>query len=85
MLVAAMNPTPTGSKNGRSTVVGTQRYLNKISGPRLDRIDIHVGVPAVKHETLLKSANAEPSSAIRERRGQPWCGKLSGCGRRRGR
>lgn len=67
MLVAAMNPTPTGAKNGRSTAVETQRYLNKISGPLLDRIDIHVEVPAVKHETLLKPGSAEASSAIRER------------------
>ncbi|PAW75811.1 MAG: magnesium chelatase [Verrucomicrobia bacterium Tous-C9LFEB] len=67
MLVAAMNPTPTGAKNGRSTAVETQRYLNKISGPLLDRIDIHVEVPAVKHETLLKHGAGEPSSSIRER------------------
>lgn len=67
MLVAAMNPTPTGAKNGRSTAVETQRYLNKISGPLLDRIDIHVEVPAVKHETLLKHGAGEPSSVIRER------------------
>lgn len=67
MLVAAMNPTPTGAKGGRSTAVETQRYLNKISGPLLDRIDIHVEVPAVKHDTLLKHGAGEPSSAIRER------------------
>ena len=44
-----------------------QRYLNKISGPLLDRIDIHVEVPALKHETLLKHAPTETSATIRER------------------
>ncbi len=71
MLVAAMNPTPTGnfgdSFTGKCSPVAVQRYLNKISGPLLDRIDIHIEVPSVKHETLLRSSAAEPSSAIRER------------------
>jgi magnesium chelatase family protein len=67
ILFAAMNPSPTGSRNGRSTAAETQRYLNKISGPLLDRIDIHVEVPAVKHEYLLKQGTGEPSAVIRER------------------
>jgi magnesium chelatase family protein len=67
MLVAAMNPSPSGLKNGRSSPAETQRYLNRISGPLLDRIDLHVEVPAMKHETLLKQESAEPSSAIRSR------------------
>lgn len=67
MLVAAMNPSPSGLKNGRSSPAETQRYLNRISGPLLDRIDLHVEVPAMKHETLLKQEAAEPSSAIRRR------------------
>jgi magnesium chelatase family protein len=67
MLVAAMNPSPSGSKNGRSSPAETQRYLNKISGPLLDRIDIHMEVPAMKHEVLLRSGEAEPSSLIRHR------------------
>ena len=44
-----------------------QRYLGKISGPLLDRIDIHVEVPAVPYKELRGSADAEPSSAIRAR------------------
>jgi magnesium chelatase family protein len=71
MLVAAMNPTPTGnfgdSGTGKCSPIAVQRYLNKISGPLLDRIDIHIEVPAVKHEMLLRNRAGEPSSAIRER------------------
>lgn len=67
MLVAAMNPSPSGTKNGRSSPAETQRYLNRISGPLLDRIDIHIEVPALKHETLLKASSGESSGQIRER------------------
>ncbi|MCS7063955.1 MAG: YifB family Mg chelatase-like AAA ATPase [Methylacidiphilales bacterium] len=71
MLVAAMNPTPTGnfgdSALGKCSPAAVQRYLNKISGPLLDRIDIHIEVPAIKHELLLRNKPAEPSAAIRER------------------
>lgn len=72
MLVAAMNPSPGSggfgdAERGRSSAAAIRRYLNKISGPLLDRIDIHVEVPAVKHETLLRSGAGEPSSAIRAR------------------
>ena len=72
MLVAAMNPSPGSggfgdAERGRATAAEIRRYLNKISGPLLDRIDIHIEVPAVKHETLLRPAPAEPSSAIRAR------------------
>jgi magnesium chelatase family protein len=42
------------TQRGRATAMEIRRYLNKISGPLLDRIDIHVEVPAVKHETLLR-------------------------------
>src|SRR3989475_9784925 len=50
MLVAAMNPTPDGKMPGESRCSPReiQNYLNRISGPLLDRIDIHVEVPAVK-------------------------------------
>ena len=50
MLVAAMNPTPDGKVPGESRCSPReiQNYLNRISGPLLDRIDIHVEVPAVK-------------------------------------
>ncbi|HEY8965403.1 MAG TPA: YifB family Mg chelatase-like AAA ATPase [Candidatus Methylacidiphilales bacterium] len=71
MLVAAMNPTPTGSfddvRLGKCTPAQVQKYLNKVSGPLLDRIDIHVEVPAVKRETLMNLGTAESSDAIRAR------------------
>jgi magnesium chelatase family protein len=72
MLVAAMNPSPGSggfgdAERGRATQAAIRKYLNKISGPLLDRIDIHVEVPAVKHETLLRPHAAESSAAIRER------------------
>jgi len=72
MLVAAMNPSPGSggfgdAERGRATQNDIRRYLNKISGPLLDRIDLHVEVPAVKHETLLRPHVAEPSSEIRAR------------------
>ncbi|MDE1170634.1 MAG: YifB family Mg chelatase-like AAA ATPase [Verrucomicrobium sp.] len=72
MLVAAMNPTPTGgfgdAQRGKCTPLQVQKYLNKISGPLLDRIDLHIEVPALKHEQLLEQRGAaEPSSAIRAR------------------
>ncbi|HUB67983.1 MAG TPA: YifB family Mg chelatase-like AAA ATPase [Candidatus Methylacidiphilales bacterium] len=72
MLVAAMNPSPGSggfgdAQRGRATAQEIRRYLNKISGPLLDRIDIHVEVPAVKHETLLRPHAAETSAEIRAR------------------
>ncbi|MCE0498521.1 MAG: YifB family Mg chelatase-like AAA ATPase [Methylacidiphilales bacterium] len=72
MLVAAMNPSPGSggfgdAQRGRATALEIRRYLNKISGPLLDRIDIHVEVPAVKHETLLRPHAAETSADIRAR------------------
>jgi magnesium chelatase family protein len=44
-----------------------QRYLSRISGPLLDRMDLHIQVPAVKHKELAQDETAEPSLAIRER------------------
>ncbi|MCE0482883.1 MAG: YifB family Mg chelatase-like AAA ATPase [Methylacidiphilales bacterium] len=72
MLVAAMNPSPGSggfgdAERGRASQSAIRRYLNKISGPLLDRIDIHVEVPAVKHETLLKPGAAESSADVRAR------------------
>jgi magnesium chelatase family protein len=55
------------AERGRSSSAAIKRYLNKISGPLLDRIDIHVEVPAVKHETLLRPHAAESSAEIRAR------------------
>ncbi|MCS6873490.1 MAG: YifB family Mg chelatase-like AAA ATPase [Pyrinomonadaceae bacterium] len=72
-LVAAMNPCPCGyfgsGRECRCTPAQIQRYVNKVSGPLLDRIDIHIEVPAVDiRELRSRSASmSESSSAIRER------------------
>ncbi len=72
MLVAAMNPCPCGffsdpTRECRCSPMQIQRYVSKISGPLLDRIDIHIEVPAVKYQELRRTAQTEPSEAIRER------------------
>jgi magnesium chelatase family protein len=72
MLVAAMNPCPCGYFNHPekdcACPPGTvQRYLNKISGPLLDRIDIHIEVTPVSFEELTNSAPTEGSKEIRKR------------------
>ncbi len=72
MLVAAMNPCPCGfhgDKNNecRCTPLQIQRYHNKISGPLLDRIDIHLEVPSVRYQDLTSAAKGETSEVIRER------------------
>ncbi len=72
MLVGAMNPCPCGhfgdpSHECRCTGAIIQRYLGKISGPLLDRIDLHVEVPAVPYQELRDQREAEPSAVIRER------------------
>jgi magnesium chelatase family protein len=72
MLAAAMNPCPCGFFNDptrecKCTTMQIQRYVSKISGPLLDRIDIHVDVPAVKFKELASDSPAESSESIRER------------------
>ena len=72
MLVAAMNPCPCGylgdSQNRcRCSVPQIQKYRSKISGPLLDRIDIHIETPAVKIEELQAQQLAEESSSILKR------------------
>jgi magnesium chelatase family protein len=69
MLIAAMNPTPDGKMPGesRSTPREIQTYLGKISGPLLDRIDMHVEVPSVKFREISGERSGEPSAIIRER------------------
>ncbi|NJL31246.1 MAG: ATP-binding protein, partial [Phycisphaerales bacterium] len=66
MLVAAMNPTPKGDKPvdevGQRTM---DRYLSKISGPIIDRIDIHVEVPAVAYRQLSDAARGTDSQTMR--------------------
>ena len=72
MLVAAMNPCACGfygdaTRECRCTPALIQRYLGKISGPLLDRIDIHVEVPAVPYQELRGATNSETSAVIRSR------------------
>src|SRR5437667_5360178 len=69
MLIAAMNPTPDGKMphESRCSPREIQNYLGRISGPLLDRIDLHVEVPQVKFREMTGAANGEPSAAIRER------------------
>jgi len=72
MLVAAMNPCPCGFR-GDSTHDCTctppmlQRYRNRLSGPLLDRIDLHIEVPRVPHKDLTDQTPAEDSATIRQR------------------
>jgi magnesium chelatase family protein len=69
MLVAAMNPTPDGKmpSESRSTPREIQNYLGRISGPLLDRIDLHIEVPAVKFREMTAERTGETSAQIRER------------------
>jgi len=72
MLAAAMNPCPCGFFNDPSrectcTPPMIQRYVSKISGPLLDRIDIHIDMPAVKYTELRQEAGGEGSTEIRGR------------------
>ena len=72
MLVAAMNPCPCGfhgdpKRQCRCTPQQVERYRERISGPLLDRIDLHVEAPAVAFDELRSEEKSEPSSAIRER------------------
>src|SRR5205807_1277988 len=72
MLAAAMNPCPCGyfgdpQHNCVCGSLGVERYLARVSGPLLDRIDIHLEVPAVKYRALADQGGGETSEAIRER------------------
>ncbi len=72
MLMCAMNPCPCGNFGSSlhqctCTEQMRSRYMSKISGPLLDRIDIHIEVPSVKIEELQKKASGEPSKQIRDR------------------
>ncbi len=70
MLVCSMNPSPDGGSPdlaATSSPAQIKRYLGKISGPLLDRIDIHVEVPAVKYNELASKRRGEESKIIRER------------------
>ncbi len=71
MLVASMNPCPCGfygsEKECRCSEESIKRYLNKISGPLLDRIDIQVEVSSIKYENLDSNLMEENSEQIRKR------------------
>jgi magnesium chelatase family protein len=71
MLVAALNPCPCGyltdpKRECHCTQRQVQAYMGKISGPLLDRIDIHLDVPAVPYRDLRSKADGTPSAAMRE-------------------
>lgn len=71
-LIAAMNPCPCGfwgstQRSCRCTPEQVARYQAKLSGPLLDRIDLHVEVPALPSQELLAQTAGEPSAAIRAR------------------
>jgi magnesium chelatase family protein len=71
MLVAAMNPCPcghhgAGTRRCRCTAHELVAYRRRISGPLVDRIDVHVDVPAVA-PALLGTSGGEPTSAVRDR------------------
>jgi magnesium chelatase family protein len=75
MLVCAMNPCPCGwatdpKKECHCSALKVQKYLSKISGPLLDRIDIHLEVPSLKSHEILSSAPAENSASIKKRTSQ---------------
>lgn len=72
MLIASMNPCPCGyfnhpEKECTCSPIMVQRYLNKISGPLLDRIDLHVEVTPVPFSELSSQRTSEPSDEIRDR------------------
>lgn len=71
MLVASMNPCPCGfygsEKECKCSETSIKKYLGKVSGPLLDRIDIQVEVNSVKYDNLVSSENEENSETIRSR------------------
>lgn len=72
MLIAAMNPCPCGfyghpTKECSCTDAAKKRYMDKISGPILDRIDIHIEVAPVEYEQLSGKGNEEKSEEIKKR------------------
>lgn len=72
MLICSMNPCPCGNYGNpfqecTCTPTQIQKYQSKVSGPLLDRIDIHIEVPAVRYQDLSTSTNGESSQKIRKR------------------
>ena len=81
-LIAAMNPCPCGylghhNNKCRCTPDQVSRYKAKISGPLLDRIDLHIEVPALKEDELVKASESESSHSIRNRVEQARAKQLS--------
>jgi magnesium chelatase family protein len=72
MLIASMNPCPCGyfnhpTKSCSCPAGAVEKYLNRVSGPLLDRIDLHVEVTPVTHHELDRSSRPSESNSIRER------------------
>ena len=72
IFIGAMNPCPCGYNGDPVRMCNCSdhqihRYMSRISGPLLDRIDIHIEVPRLKHDELLAPGKGEPSKAIRAR------------------
>lgn len=72
MLCGSMNPCPCGylgdpARECRCSPAEVQRYRGRMSGPLLDRIDLHVDVPAVKYQELTRGEKGEASARVRER------------------
>ena len=72
MLVGAMNPCRCGwyghpSGRCRCSAAQIKKYAEKVSGPMLDRMDLHVNVPSVEYEAMRRKKSAEPSAAVRAR------------------
>lgn len=72
MLIAAMNPCPCGYLTDprhecRCTPGEVQRYRARISGPLLDRIDLHIEVPALRYREMAEATDGETSAVVRER------------------
>lgn len=71
MLVASMNPSPSGDffdpEKSNDSELSVKRYLSKVSGPLLDRIDLHIEVDPVSYSDLSGSGSTETSSSIRNR------------------
>lgn len=72
MMVAAMNPCPCGyytdrQKECRCTPQQIRQYQARVSGPLLDRIDIHIDVPSIRYRDLAAESGGETSTSIRER------------------
>lgn len=76
-LVAAMNPSPGGyaeddPRSGRYSREQIQKYLSRLSGPFLDRIDLHIEVPALPKDVLMEDTTPESSAHVRQRVVTAW-------------